>query len=116
MIQDVPSPAAYYPDLHKINLKGKADMNWVFMHRDHIAQWDMRAQHIFVGDVGIGVSARYPKWYSSITYRYLTRIGGGHSFTVITNLSIFLLFAIYVHSSFLISNIECRYLIVNCIY
>lgn len=78
MIQDIPSPAAYSHDLHKIDLKGKTDSNWLAMHRDHLAQWDRREQHVSVGQVGVGVSDGYNKWYSSITVRYLTRIGGGH--------------------------------------
>lgn len=78
MIQDIPSPAAYSHDLHKIDLKGKTDSNWLAVHRDYLAHWDRREQHVYVGQVGVGVSDGYHKWYSSITLRYLTRIGGGH--------------------------------------
>lgn len=97
IIQDIPSSASYCPELHKINLKGKADLDWTWMHRDHVALWDDRKNNVFAGDVGVGVSERYPKWYSSITHRYLTRIGGGHSYTVITNKLILTCFAIYLY-------------------
>ncbi|KAL8100342.1 serine/threonine-protein phosphatase 7 long form homolog isoform X2 [Apium graveolens] len=80
MIQDIPSPAAYSHDLHKIDLKGKTDSNWLSIHRDHLALWIRREQLVSAGQVGDGVSDGYHTWYSSITLRYLTRIGGGHSY------------------------------------
>lgn len=83
MLQGIPPPATYSRDLHKINLKGKTDVNWATKHRDHIAHWNDRESHVYgSGDVGFGVSDGYHKWYSSITFRYLTRIGGGHSYMV----------------------------------
>lgn len=82
-IQDTPPPATYSRDLHKINLKGKTDINWATKYRDHIDCWNDRLIHVYgSGHVGFGVSDSYYKWYSSITFRYLTRIGGGHSYMV----------------------------------
>lgn len=81
--QDIPSPCSYSHDLHKIDLKGKIDIYWDTTHRDHLDHWDHRVENLFVADGGTGVSDAYRPWYSSITLRYITRIGGGHCYTVI---------------------------------
>lgn len=52
------------------------------MHREHLDHWHSREQHVFVADVGVGVSDNYHQWFSSITLPHLTRIGGGHSYTM----------------------------------
>lgn len=83
MLQDIPSPCTYSHDLHKIDLKGKIDIDWGDLHREHLDHWNSRAQHVFVTEIGAGVSDGYYNWYSSITLRYITRIGGGHCYTVI---------------------------------
>ncbi|XP_074326285.1 serine/threonine-protein phosphatase 7 long form homolog [Apium graveolens] len=82
MIQAIPSPCTYSNDLHKIDLKGKIDIDWATIHHVHLGHWDSRVQHVFVADVGDGVSHDYYHWYSSITLRYITRIGGGHCYTM----------------------------------
>lgn len=82
MVQSIPSPCIYSHDLHKLDLKGKTDINWIVMHHEHLDHWNSREQHVVVADVGAGVSDEYHNWFSSITLPYLTRIGGGHTYTV----------------------------------
>ena len=79
MIQSILSPCIFSHDLHKIDLKGKTNIDWTFMYRDHLAHWDSREHHIFVADLGVGEFDNYHKWFSSINLR----IVGGHFYTII---------------------------------
>lgn len=67
MVHAIPSPCPYSHDLHKIDWKGKVDIDWAATHHEHLDHWVSRVRHLFVEDVGEGVSSNYHCSYSSIT-------------------------------------------------
>lgn len=80
MLQDVPSSCTYLYDIYKIDLEGKIDIDWGERHCEHWNHWNHKVGYLFISDIGVVVSDAYHNWYSSITLRYITRIGGNHCY------------------------------------
>lgn len=81
-IQNQPEDEDYSKELHKMKLQGKQDTDWGYLHRAHLLVWQHRAEHVIVGDIGVGVADGYNQWYSSMTRLFHTRVGGSHLYAV----------------------------------
>ena len=67
-----------HPDyMHTISLKGRYDEYWPRVHRQYIAIWDSRQDHIITGEPltqPLGVHSEYIRWYKRVTRRWITPI------------------------------------------
>ncbi|XP_074378872.1 serine/threonine-protein phosphatase 7 long form homolog [Apium graveolens] len=84
IIQDIPLDVEFSKALHDINLQGKQSNIWGFRHHEHILYWSHRQELVIrVGaNVSNGVVEGYDTWYTYITRRFHTRIGGSHFYSI----------------------------------
>ncbi|KAL8089536.1 hypothetical protein AgCh_039128 [Apium graveolens] len=80
MAQSITVNAKYYPELHKIILKGSQDGNWIQRHQPYITIWDFCSSHLAESVAGDGAVAEYQEWYLNITRKYHSRLGALHGF------------------------------------
>ncbi|KAL8120188.1 hypothetical protein AgCh_017364 [Apium graveolens] len=91
IVQDIPSPPTIYStDLHKMNLKGKTEIDWRDKHKEHILLWNNRLQSVNpIGNIGLGITDDYADWYANITCPYHTRVAAAqsHLFNILNHIS-----------------------------
>lgn len=77
MHQTIPPLCFTFPDLHRIDLRGKHDQDWRRVHSDHLSSWYRRRDQCAQGVItnGPSVSDDYFIWYQSITRRFITHDG-----------------------------------------
>lgn len=74
LYQDVPIACDTSSDLHRIDRRGRGDVNWALQHHSFIQLWDQRLQYIVDGAPSQGhmdYHDPYMVWYRTITRRFI---------------------------------------------
>lgn len=77
--QPVPQPALNLDEVHKLDMRGRADWDWQVHHQQWIALWNDRHNRIFTGvpfnrNGHLRDDSEYMQWYISHTIRYVAPI------------------------------------------
>jgi mobile domain-containing protein len=74
--QTRPGPPEDHNQLHEVDRRGKATVNWAAYHRGYIEGWDGREDYVVHGDeIGepMDFYDDYLIWYRGITRRFISR-------------------------------------------
>ncbi|KAK9126323.1 hypothetical protein Scep_015169 [Stephania cephalantha] len=76
MRQPIPKPCDTRHDLHRIDLRGRWEINWLVRHSEFVQQWEDRGNRLAKGEKSLhgilGYHDPYMVWYRSITRRWHT--------------------------------------------
>ena len=87
MVQEIPRDVDTDDALHKIDLRGKIEMDWRDRHLGHIQVWNTRAQllcHRARLEGAMSSVHPYFGWYSRVTWRFVDHTSASLLITVIT--------------------------------
>ena len=95
MRQRIPKACDTEAILHRYDLRGRQEDNWMDRHQEYIRRWNYRCDHIANAEAFSEVLAYndpYMVWYRSITRLFVTPHGSFHHILVIKILQQILLF------------------------
>ena len=76
MIQEIPRDVDTNEVLHKIDLKEKVGVNWMWKHAGHILNWGNRLERHFEVVLGnMPPQHEYFGWFNRVTQRFIDRPG-----------------------------------------
>ena len=76
LAQERPDNVVYNDRLHRIDLRGKVEKNWMEEHEPYIISWNMRRQQLCRAPPNLGEMPRnhaYYEWYRPVTRKYIDR-------------------------------------------
>ncbi|XP_075636600.1 serine/threonine-protein phosphatase 7 long form homolog [Castanea sativa] len=85
MVQEIPEDVDTDDALHKIDLRGKIEVDWRVRHFSHIQVWNMRAQKLCHGARLEGAMSSvhpYFGWYGKVTWRFVDHTSASLLITV----------------------------------
>ena len=87
LVQHIPEQCDTELGLHRYDLRGRHDFDWMSIHHHYIQRWEARYDHLARAEAAYtsyGYNHPYMVWYRSITRLFLTPHGSSWEIVVIT--------------------------------
>lgn len=94
LLQHIPEQCDTKLGLHKYDLRGRHDLDWISIHHHYIQRWEARYDHLARVEAtytSYGYNHPYKVWYRFITRLFMTPHGSSWEIVVII-MSFYLLF------------------------
>ena len=98
LVQHIPEQCDTELGLHRYDLRGRHDFDWMSIHHHYIQRWEAKYDHLARAEAtstSYGHSHPYMVWYCSITRLFLTPCGSSWEIVVII-MSFYLLFYFFL--------------------
>ena len=89
------------PKLHKYDLRGRHDLDWITIHHYYIESWEARRNHLIRANAtstSFGYNHPYMMWYCTTTHLFITPHGSSLKMVVIFVIICFYLLFYFLYS------------------